>query len=125
MKRLRYIIDPLSETIAGAASLLDDLSKLQDELGALHDSQIFGSEIAKRLAKVLASAAPDSRDGGAESDAPASRDHADALRAISQRLHREELRVFESLGEHWLSGGADELWLRADSIANALEAIRT
>jgi CHAD domain-containing protein len=124
VKRLRYILEPVEGTIAGAESLIEDLSRLQDELGALHDAQIFGSEIAKRLAEVLASTGPASRGGDAEPEAPSSSEHADALRAISQRLHREELRVFETLGEKWLSGGADELWLRADSIANALESLR-
>jgi CHAD domain-containing protein len=108
-KRLRYIIEPLGDAIDGAESLVDDLSKLQDELGALHDAQIFGSEIAKHLAKVLAASASD---------------RADALRAISRRLHREELRSFNALGQTWLTGGADDLWIRADNIAGALERVR-
>lgn len=133
VKRLRYIIEPLSGTIVGADSLVDDLSTLQDALGALHDAQIFGSEIAKHLAKVLAAVAPiardaaetDHTDAAGESDAEATAsDRADALRAISQRLHREELRAFKSLGANWLSGGTDDLWLRADSIASALEQTR-
>jgi len=125
VKRLRYIVEPLGGTIPDAESLVNDLSKFQDELGALHDAQIFGSEIAKHLAKVLAATAPLARGDGDVDDAEASaNDRADALRAISQRLHREELRAFKSLGENWLSGGADGLWLRADSIASALEATR-
>jgi len=127
VKRLRYIIEPLSETIPGAESLVDDLSTLQDDLGALHDAQIFGSEIANHLAKVLAAATPVGRNGDdtEANDAGASaNDRADALRAISRRLHREELTAFKSLGEIWLSGTTDDLWLRADSIASALESIR-
>jgi CHAD domain-containing protein len=127
VKRLRYIIEPLAGTIDGAESLVDDLSKLQDGLGGLHDAQIFGSEIAKHLARVLAASTPvaesDATSDG-EVEASAS-DRADALRAISQRLHREELRAFKSLGDNWLNGGTDDLWLRADSIASALEARRT
>ena len=67
----------------------------------------------------------DHTDAAGESDAEATAsDRADALRAISQRLHREELRAFKSLGANWLSGGTDDLWLRADSIASALEQTR-
>jgi len=125
VKRLRYIVEPLVGTIAGAETLVDDLSKLQDELGALHDAQIFGSEIAKRLAKVLAASTPAVRDDpNADDGAATASDRADALRAISLRLHRQELRAFKSLSENWLGGGADDLWLRADSTASALEALR-
>jgi CHAD domain-containing protein len=126
VKRLRYIVEPLGETIADAIALVDDLSKLQDELGALHDAQIFGSEIAKHLAKVLAASTPIVRGdepSDDEGEASAS-DRADALRAISQRLHREELRAFKMLGETWLSGGTDDLWVRANRIATALESTR-
>ena len=127
VKRVRYLIEPLGETTAGADSLVDDLSKLQDDLGALHDAQIFGSEIARRLAKVLAASAPADFAGEAERarDAAVSVSaRADALRAISQRLHREELRAFKLLGANWLTGGTDDLWVRADSIASALERAR-
>lgn len=124
VKRLRYIIEPLAGTIAGVESLVDDLSKLQDELGALHDAQIFGSEIATELAKVLAaSSSAHTNSDSADVDTTAS-DRTDALRAISQRLHRQEVRAFKSLAERWLSGGAADLWLRADAVASALEAVR-
>lgn len=126
VKRLRYIIEPLAGTIAGVESLVDDLAKLQDELGALHDAQIFGSDIATELAKVLAASSSARSDSDAESvdgDTTAS-DRAGALRAISQRLHRQESRAFASLAERWLGGGAADLWLRADAIASALEATR-
>lgn len=123
VKRLRYLVEPLGGAVSGVESLVEDLSKLQDELGALHDAQIFGSEIATELATVLA--APSRRDDGDGSDAHSTTtDRADALRAISQRLHRQELRAFKSLGENWLSGGATDLWLRADAIAGALDGWR-
>ena len=126
VKRLRYIVEPLGGTIDDADALVDDLSKLQDELGALHDAQIFGSEIARHLAKVLAASTPVARTDAPTDDEQVSTasDRADALRAISQRLHRDEVRAFKSLGEKWLSGGADDLWLRADNIASALESKR-
>jgi CHAD domain-containing protein len=125
VKRLRYIIEPLVGMIDGAESLVDDLSKLQDELGALHDAQIFGSEIATRLAKVLAAVTPAAAgDEVGDEEEFAANDRADALRAISRRLHREELRAFESVVDHWLGGAADGLWRRTDAIAAELEAVR-
>jgi len=126
VKRLRYIVEPLGDSIDGAPSLVDDLSKLQDELGALHDAQIFGSEIAKDLAKVLAASTPVAHDDDelADDSSASVSDRADALRAMSQRLHREELRAFKLLGDTWLSGRANDLWIRADNIASALETKR-
>jgi CHAD domain-containing protein len=126
IKRLRYVIEPLEGAIDGVESLVHDFSKLQDELGALHDAQIFGSEIARHLAKVLAAAAPVVRtdEPGGDGDVTSANDRADALRAISLRLHREEVRAFTSLGETWLAGGTDDLWRRADNIASALERTR-
>ena len=49
VKHLRYLLEPVSEIVPGAQPLVKDLAKLQDDLGALHDAQIFGSGIARLL----------------------------------------------------------------------------
>ena len=125
VKRLRYLIEPLGDAIPDAGALVDDLAKPQDDLGGLHDAQIFGSEIAKRLARVLAADGPNRENGQGHDDGLplAANDRADALRAISQRLHREERRAFASLGETWLKGGAQSLWSRAEAVAQYLESV--
>jgi len=99
------------------------LAKLQDDLGALHDAQIFGSEIAGLLAKELRSTRRSPArmnrddDGGASSAV----DRADALRAISQRLHRDEVAGFKRLKESWLDANVESLWRDAEAIADRLE----
>ncbi|HZR37546.1 MAG TPA: CHAD domain-containing protein [Nevskia sp.] len=40
-KRLRYLLEPLRGSVAGAASLLQRLAALQDGLGTLHDCQLL------------------------------------------------------------------------------------
>ena len=122
-KRLRYLLEPLSDAGVDTKPLVERLAKLQDDLGALHDAQIFGSEIAGLLAKELRSTrrspARTNRDddGGAASAV----DRADALRAISQRLHRDEVAGFKRLKQSWLDADVESLWRDAEAIADRLE----
>ncbi len=119
-KRLRYLLEPLSDAGVDAKPLVERLAKMQDDLGALHDAQIFGSEIAGLLAKELRatrrSPARANRD-----DEGSAVDRADALRAISQRLHRDEVAGFKRLKESWLDADVDALWRDAEAIADRLE----
>ena len=126
IKRLRYLVEPVDGALPTADALVDDLSKLQDALGALHDAQMFGSDIAKLLAKVLAAAPAPVANTDAENaneNPPVASDRADALRAMSQRLHREERKAFDVIRESWLSGGADALWDSAERMAAELNAV--
>ena len=126
IKRLRYLVEPVAHGVAGADVLVDDLSKLQDALGALHDAQMFGSDVAKLLAKVLAAASTPIAGVDAENadeHPPVASDRADALRAMSQRLHREERKAFDVIRESWLSGGVDALWISAERVAAELSAV--
>jgi CHAD domain-containing protein len=127
IKRLRYLVEPVVNGVSGADTLVDDLSKLQDALGALHDAQMFGSDIAKLLAKVLAaSSTPIAASVGEDvnDDAPpVANDRAEALRAMSQRLHREERKAFDVIRESWLAGGVDALWGSAERVATELSAV--
>ena len=126
IKRLRYLVEPVDGALPTAYALVDDLSKLQDALGALHDAQMFGSDIAKLLAKVLAAAPAPVANTDAENaneNPPVASDRADALRAMSQRLHREERKAFDVIRESWLSGGADALWDSAERMAAELNAV--
>ena len=117
-KRLRYLLEPLSEAVVAAQPLVDRLADLQDGLGALHDAQIFGSEIAALLAKELRTRRR-STNGDTKTGA-SSVDRADALRAISQRLHRDEITAFRHLKASWLDADVDALWQEAEAIADQL-----
>jgi CHAD domain-containing protein len=121
-KRLRYLLEPLSGAGVETQSLVERLAKLQDDLGALHDAQIFGSEIAGLLAKELRTRRRSSRNNGDNPGSSASAvDRADALRAISQRLHRDEVAAFRRLKESWLDADVESVWREAETIAARLE----
>jgi CHAD domain-containing protein len=124
-KRLRYLLEPLSDAGVGAEPLVERIAQLQDDLGALHDAQIFGSEIARLLAKVLAATTRESASRNGDKANGEARsiavDRAEALRAISQRLYRDELRRFRHIKETWLDSGADSLWTDAESVAEKIE----
>ena len=53
-KRLRYLLEPVTKIIPGAADIVDRLKALQDVLGDLHDAQVFGAEISKAAADAAA-----------------------------------------------------------------------
>jgi CHAD domain-containing protein/CYTH domain-containing protein len=57
-KRLRYLLEPVTRVVPGAADLVDRLKALQDVLGDMHDAQIFGGQITKLAAHAVAEAAP-------------------------------------------------------------------
>jgi CHAD domain-containing protein len=128
-KRLRYLVDALPDSIEGASDVIQRLTRLQDALGALHDAQLLGSDIARSLAKVLsakASAMAKATDEPAETPPPEAEvesDRAEILFAISRRLHREETAAFGTVRSQWLDSGNDELWADVESVATALDEI--
>lgn len=115
-KRLRYLLEPVAECVDGAMAVVDQLTELQDALGALHDAQLFGSDIARALAKVLASS-----EGDASGDDNG--DRAPGLLAISRRLRRDEEKAFKHIESRWLHDGARSLWAEVEAVAERLDAI--
>jgi len=45
-KRLRYLLEPLTEVFPAAAELVTELKVIQDLLGEIRDLQVFGTELA-------------------------------------------------------------------------------
>ena len=119
-KRLRYLLEPLRPTIDRTQELVEELSKLQDDFGALHDAQLFGSEIARLLAKVLSSNAKLAAD---QTDDSPEKDRAEVLLAISRRLHRDEEDAFARIEKSWLGDRMDALWPQIESVAATLDDI--
>ena len=106
-KRLRYLLEPLADSVEGVDEIVNQLSELQDVLGALHDAQLFGSEIASYLAKSIAK-----EDGTA-----------DGLQAVSRRLRRDEKAAYERAESDWLGDCTEQLLRDAEGIAARLSAI--
>lgn len=127
-KRLRYLLEPFRDLIDGTGDVVTRLTTLQDDFGALHDAQIFGSEIARALAKVRSSKESDAAraadDGTPDAvDDTADSDRADVLEAISRRLHRDENAAFARAVDAWLGDNASDLWPAVETIAVTLDDI--
>lgn len=91
-KRLRYLLEPLADEVAGARTLLKPLRALQDALGDLHDTHVFLQEIAG-----AAEAA------GEEGDET----HRAGLDALASALRGREAEAFAAVQTEWLGGAAD------------------
>jgi len=99
-KRLRYLSEGVADAAPQAQALVEELKRLQDTLGELHDAQIFGSELATRIAELLAErAAPGKQRRGPSADgAP---DPVNGLRVLLRRLRRAEATSFASFRATW------------------------
>jgi len=106
-KRLRYLLEPLSEAVDGVATIVDRLSSLQDDFGALHDAQVFGDEIAHLLAKARAGK---------------HRERLAGLRAVNRKLRQDETAAFTRVRRRWLGQKTAKLWTGVEKIAAALDA---
>ncbi len=124
-KRLRYLLESFEEIVSGATPVVAELTRMQDVLGALHDAQLFGSEIALCVADFRASATATHRSDGTggtarTGDARRDADRARGLVAISRRLRRDETSAFEIARDAWLGGGAAPLLSQAAAVAATL-----
>jgi CHAD domain-containing protein len=88
-KRLRYLLEPFEEVDKKVADLVMQLTKLQDALGEIHDSQTFAGEVAQAAA-TLATEEGDNRDS------------VKGLVVFSRRLHHMETAAFSTLKHRWL-----------------------
>jgi CYTH domain-containing protein len=120
-KRLRYLLEPLGDCIDGVEDIVTQLSELQDVLGALHDAQLFGSEIARHVAEVLAST--NGNTPAANRHANSERDRAEGLLALSRRLRRDEQSAFAHVESEWLIDSALPLWNEVEGVAVRLKAM--
>ena len=80
-KRLRYLIEPVQD-LRGGKTLIKQLKKLQDELGALHDAHVLG----RRVEQAIASSPDMDRE---------------AVRSIADSLAAERASSFERVERYW------------------------
>jgi len=85
------------------------------------DEEIRASAI-QFVRKLSGFTRPSKTNGGAAATDENSVDRAEALRAISQRLHRDEVAAFRKLKASWLDAGVESLWREAEAIAASLES---
>ncbi|MFN2399006.1 MAG: CHAD domain-containing protein [Gemmatimonadaceae bacterium] len=127
-KRLRYLLEPLEHVLAEVPPLVEALTSLQDQLGELHDAQIFGSQLAELTADLLAnrtseSSAAKGAQAGGRSRSNGHDDAVPGLVAMSRRLNRTEKTTFASVKTSWLGDQAAPLLLRVASVAASLDEI--
>lgn len=129
-KRLRYLLEPVGSQVKLASSVVDRLIKLQDDLGALHDSHVLAHELRAVLA---ASAATEATlltnralgDDGIEDELRIDLAPRDAILAVAERLHRDTERIFGRVKRVWLGNGAAIQKMRrdVDTVAVRLQAL--
>ena len=101
-KRVRYAVEPLGSAGVPAESMIADLKRLQDTLGALHDAQQFGSELATMISKLIARRG-DSRPkrAGSRTGSPRGADPVSGLRTMLLQLRRAEAKSFHEFQRRW------------------------
>jgi CHAD domain-containing protein len=137
VKRLRYILEPLSKAIPEARDVIVELKAMQDTLGALRDLQIlqmqialavgFGSQVGELSADESPAFEPMATPASSPSPSQTTvlEDQArKALEAGLDYMRFEAQREFNGLRERWLDGRAESLVQRIEHIADALQASR-
>jgi CHAD domain-containing protein len=126
-KRLRYLLDSVSDLVPVAGAVARRLGVLQDVLGALHDAHLFSSEIPMLLEEAGADHARWVRDslGAGRSGRDTlrearRRDPIPGLVAIAELLDEDITREFSRLEDGWLHGRADDVFRALDAVVARL-----
>lgn len=129
-KRLRYLLEPLSDEVAEAKALVSRLKSLQDHLGRIHDAHVMSH--ALRDALECAAIAAARRDGAAvlgEELVPLGDDPDPKLLAamprggvlsLMRRVRAELDAAFAAAPGEWLPGGMEALAADAARLAEQL-----
>lgn len=115
-KRLRYLIEPATDSVDDGRKILSTLKSLQDELGALHDAHVMGHELAHALEISAATEAhqataealghpTDNGSGDARLLLAAPRD---GLLALAKRVRGDARDAFKRVHDDWLDGRITE-----------------
>jgi CHAD domain-containing protein/CYTH domain-containing protein len=127
-KRLRYLLEPIAEHVAGAPALVADLSALQDTFGDWHDVHVFSNTIVRASEDAAALEGRHVSEAvveGEDARRALRTDRAHQIRlgllALAGRLHERGQAAFAEAQEKWLGAGR-ALVERADRVAQALVA---
>ncbi len=125
-KRLRYLLEGVDDAVPSVHGLIEELKSLQDTLGELHDSQLFGGELATMIAELLADEGDTAKapDNGGPSGGATKKTHPVAgLRVLSRRMRRAETTAFTVYASAWSPEATAAFATRIGSVATELRAI--
>jgi len=86
-KRLRYLLEPVAETVEGADDVIADLKVLQNVIGDMHDAHVLSREV---MAEAERSAPTDIGRPG--------------IVALARALREREVTAYQVLARDWLEG---------------------
>jgi CHAD domain-containing protein/CYTH domain-containing protein len=88
-KRLRYLVEPLSEAVDGAPAAIESMKRVQDLLGSVHDAHVFSLAL-RRMQRATPAPSPRSKT-----------DMRAGLRALAARLNGRRTSSWRSFADGW------------------------
>jgi CHAD domain-containing protein len=126
-KRLRYLLEPLTEDLPGAAPLVKRLKGFQDLLGELHDAHVLEAELAEAVETAAAERAHRLLDLALQEPpdpvllaAERRRTREPGLLALARQNRERRNRLFAELQTDWLEGKAEELLRQVEGLAGEM-----
>lgn len=125
-KRLRYLLEPFTKELPGAAAAVAELTALQDLLGELQDAHTLAGELRAAFGEMALEEArrqcdellPWPEAGPARAGRPRADAHA-GLVALGNRLSAQSDECFTRLEREWLGNRADRLVAALSAIGAA------
>lgn len=126
-KRVRYLLEPFTDSISGAGPVVKRFKALQDLLGDLHDAHVLETELAaaveiaaaeraRNLLELSLADAPDDNLLRAERR----RARESGLIALARLNRARRDRLFEALEAEWLDGKADGFLREVEAMGEAM-----
>ena len=129
-KRLRYVLQPIAESLEGGSSAMDRLKPLQDALGELHDAHTLVDTVAAALATAidkrgeeLVAAIRGVGSGTERFLEPSGPAVERGLLVLAGRLHERAARAFTDVRDSWLGTRADVLIAEMLALADQADAV--
>lgn len=126
-KRLRYLLEPFTEELPEAASVVKHMKGLQEVLGELHDAHVLekelavslevaASERARRLLEISLSGAPDE----ALLRTERRRVRESGVLALARLNRARRNRLFDDLESDWLDGRGEAFFQEVEALAEKM-----
>jgi CHAD domain-containing protein/CYTH domain-containing protein len=125
-KRLRYLIEPLRESVDDTKALVKSLKQLQDILGELHDTHVLTDEVAGATESVAAERARRLHELAFEEQPDGARrrraatDETRGLLALTRLLRERRDRLFARLQRNWLGEDSTGFFDRVGELATRM-----